>query len=157
MSEVHECCPRFDPAPWQNRIVEWRNQPFVKDRVRSLFRIPLNFGGVIKRTFAAADTAGAMPEEVIVLSDENSLWGSDLYLQVTKAVPGVKMATISGTFLAQAYEGPYRDISKWIADIKKRVVAMGKTRIYKLYFFYTTCPVCAKKYGKNYVVLFAKL
>jgi hypothetical protein len=24
-----------------------------------------------------------------------------------------------------------------------------------LYFFYTTCPNCAKVYGKNYVVLLA--
>jgi len=27
----------------------------------------------------------------------------------------------------------------------------------KLYFGYTTCPSCAKAYGKNYVVLFAKV
>jgi hypothetical protein len=25
----------------------------------------------------------------------------------------------------------------------------------KLYFFYTTCPRCAKVYGKNYTVLLA--
>lgn len=29
--------------------------------------------------------------------------------------------------------------------------------IQKLYFFYTTCPKCAKKHGKNYVVLFAQV
>jgi hypothetical protein len=27
----------------------------------------------------------------------------------------------------------------------------------KLYFFYTTCPKCAKYYGKNYVVLLAQI
>ena len=27
----------------------------------------------------------------------------------------------------------------------------------KLYFNYTTCPKCAKKYGKNYVVILAKI
>jgi hypothetical protein len=27
----------------------------------------------------------------------------------------------------------------------------------KLYFYYTTCPKCAKKYGKNYVVLLAEV
>jgi hypothetical protein len=26
-----------------------------------------------------------------------------------------------------------------------------------LYCYYTTCPKCAKKYGKNYVVLLAKV
>ncbi len=157
MSEAHDCCPRFDPAPWQDRIVKWKNQRFVKDRVRSFLRIPLNFGGVMKRNMAAIEAAGAAETDMVVLSDENSMWGLDLYLQVTKDVPGVQMATISGLFLAQAYEGPYRDIPKWIADIKKRAVAKRKTKIHKLYFFYTTCPVCAKKYGKNYVVVFAQL
>jgi hypothetical protein len=27
----------------------------------------------------------------------------------------------------------------------------------KLYFYYTTCPKCQKKYGKNYVVLLAQI
>lgn len=27
----------------------------------------------------------------------------------------------------------------------------------KMYFFYTTCPKCAKVYGKNYTVLLAKV
>jgi len=27
----------------------------------------------------------------------------------------------------------------------------------KLYFYYTTCPKCAKIYGKNYVVLLAQV
>jgi hypothetical protein len=27
----------------------------------------------------------------------------------------------------------------------------------KMYFFYTTCPKCAKVYGKNYTVLLAKI
>ncbi len=35
-------------------------------------------------------------------------------------------------------------------------VAQGKT-MSKMYFFYTTCPKCAKKYGKNYVVILAQL
>ena len=27
----------------------------------------------------------------------------------------------------------------------------------QLLFYYTTCPKCAKAYGKNYVVLFAQV
>jgi hypothetical protein len=30
-------------------------------------------------------------------------------------------------------------------------------KLKKLYFSYTTCPRCAKAYGKNYVVLFAQI
>jgi hypothetical protein len=36
------------------------------------------------------------------------------------------------------------------------VQAKGK-KMDTLYFFYTTCPKCAKHYGKNYVVEVAKV
>ena len=47
-------------------------------------------------------------------------------------------------------------IPKWIEDMRRRVANKGKT-LRKLLFYYTTCPVCAKKYGHNYVVLFAQV
>jgi hypothetical protein len=36
------------------------------------------------------------------------------------------------------------------------VRAQGKT-IQKLFMFYTTCPKCARHYGKNYVVILARV
>ena len=156
MSETRECCPKFDPAPWQERWVALDGKRFVRDRVRSFLRIPLNFGAVMVRNMAAIRKAEAELPGMLLLSDENSPWGADVYLEVAKAVPGAKMAALSGTCLAQAYEGPYRDIPKWIADLQRRVAGKGKA-IRKLYFYYTTCPKCAKKHGKNYVVLFAQV
>lgn len=32
-----------------------------------------------------------------------------------------------------------------------------KCDIEKTYFFYTTCPQCAKVYGKNYTIALAKI
>ena len=156
MVSENECCPKFDPAPWQERWLALDGKKFAKDRVRSFLRIPLNFGAVMVRNMAAIQKAGAEAKDMIVLSDENSIWGADVYLEVAKDVPGLQMASIPGTFFAQAYEGSYRDIPKWIADIKRRVANKGKT-LKKLYFYYTTCPKCAQKYGKNYVVLFAQV
>ena len=155
MTVEKECCPKFDPASWQERWLALDGKQFVRDRVRSFLRIPLNFGAVMARNVAAIQQAGAEAKDMLALSDENSLWGSDLYLEVAKDVPGLPMASIAGTFLAQAYEGPYRDIPKWIADLKRRVADKGKTPK-KFYFYYTTCPKCAQKYGKNHVVLFAQ-
>jgi hypothetical protein len=40
--------------------------------------------------------------------------------------------------------------------MRDHVAARGRT-LERLYFGYTTCPKCAKAYGKNYVVLFAKV
>ncbi|MFH1377270.1 MAG: hydrolase [Planctomycetota bacterium] len=151
-----ECCPKFEPASWDDKELVWKDRLFVKDRVTSFLHVPLNFGGVMKRNVAAIDSADAHPETMVVLSDENSLWGADVYIEVTKTIPGATMATISGTFLSKVFEGPYSQMSRWIKDMKAYVQTKGKTSK-KLYFFYTTCPKCAKKYGKNYVVLLAQI
>ena len=151
-----ECCPKFDPEPWDEKELEWKDRQFVKDRVTSFLHIPLNFGSVMTRNVAAIDAADAHPETMVVLSDENSLWGADVYIEVSKTVPGASMATISGTFISKVFEGPYSQMSRWIKDMNAYVQSKGKTTK-KLYFYYTTCPKCAKKYGKNYVALLAQV
>jgi hypothetical protein len=155
-NDASECCPRFDPKPWDGVSITWEGKRFVKDRVRSFLHIPLNFGAVMKRNVAAIEAAGAGAETMIVLADDNSLWGADVYIEVAKDVPGASMATISGTFLSKVFEGPYRNMRKWIEDAKAYVRGQKKD-IQKLYFYYTTCPKCAKKYGKNYVVILAQV
>jgi hypothetical protein len=153
---VDECCPQFDPGPWDGKELHWQDKRFVKDRVTSFLRIPLNFGAVMKRNVGSIEAAGAKPKTVVVLSDESSPWGSDVYIEVTKDVPGANMATLSGTFLSKVFEGPYGSMRKWIEEMKAFALSKGKTP-QKLYFFYTTCPKCAKKYGKNYVVILAQV
>lgn len=151
-----ECCPRFDPQPWDGTEFTWKNRLFVKDRVSTFLRIPLNFGAVMQRNLAPIQAAAAFPEKVVILSDNTSLWNTDIYIEVTREIPGVKMATISGTFVAKVFEGPYGKMRQWIAEMKSYVQGQGKTA-QKLYFFYTTCPKCAQKYGKNYVVILAQI
>ena len=97
------CCPRFDPEPWDDKEVTFDNKLFVKDRVRSFLHIPLNFGKVMVRNMTRIEAADAMPDEMLLLSDENSLWGSDVYIAVSRDVPGAEMARISGTFLTRAF------------------------------------------------------
>lgn len=151
-----ECCPRFNPDPWDEKIITWEKKEFLQDRVISLFHIPLNYGAVMVRTDKAIHAAGATTESGVVLTDENSLWGADVYIEVSKDVPDAKMATLSGTFLSKVFEGPYRDINKWIFDMEVYVAKKDK-QLRKMYFYYTTCPKCAKKYGKNYVVILAEV
>jgi len=151
-----ECCPRFDPAPWDGKELQLQGRRFVKDRVRSFLHIPLNFGAVMTRNMGRIEAENAKPETMVILSDENSLWGSDVYIEVTKDIPGANMATISGTFLSKVFEGPYRNMGKWVEEMKAFVQNRGKS-IQKLYFFYTTCPKCAEKYGKNYVAILAQV
>jgi effector-binding domain-containing protein len=150
------CCPRFKPEPWDKKEVTFKDKLFVKDRVISFFHIPLNFGKVMVRNMEKIAQAQALSQELMVLSDENSLWGADVYIAVAKDVPRAEMVKLSGTFLSEVFEGPYKNIRQWVKQMTDYVRERGKT-LKKLYFFYTTCPKCAKFYGKNYVVLLAQV
>ena len=150
------CCPRFNPDPWEEKEVNFQGKIFIKDHVNSFFHIPLNFGQVIVKNMEKIKNANALTAEPLMLSDEKSAWGSDIYIAVSKAVPGVEIVTISGNFLSKVFEGSFGDVKKWIQEMRKFVKSKGK-EIKKMYFFYTTCPKCAKFYGKNYVVIIAEI
>lgn len=150
------CCPKFDPEPWDEKEITWEQKGFIQDRVRSFLHVPLNFGSVMKRCMSKMEAAGAKPDNPVVLADKNSLWGADVYVSVDGAVPDARMTAISGTFLSKVFEGPYKDVRKWVRTMSEYVNAQGK-ELKKLYFYYTTCPKCAKKYKKNYVVLLAQV
>ena len=150
------CCEPFDPKPWENKTIVWKNKIFVKDHVTSFLHIPLNMGSKIVKNLKLIEKANAKPSYQLMLTDEKSLWGSDIYIDVIKNVAGAQMAKLSGTFLTKLFEGPYQNAGKWAIEMKNFVKSKNKN-LKKLYFSYTTCPNCAKVYGKNYVVLFAQI
>jgi hypothetical protein len=150
------CCPPFDPALWRDKEVVWRDKPFVHDEVTSFLHVPLNMGSKVTKAMKLIDAAHATPEHPLMLSDERSPWHAELYIDVTKPVPGADVQRLSGTFLTKVFEGPFSDAGQWMTQMKRYVADQGRT-LEKLYFGYTTCPRCAKAYGKNYVVMFAKV
>jgi hypothetical protein len=150
------CCPRFDPAPWNEKEITWQDKLFVKDRLRSILHIPINFDKLMVRNMDKIKSAGALAPEPLMFTDENSLWGADVYIAVGKVVPGAAIERMSGTFMSKVFEGPYKDAGKWAKEMNMYVRSKGKDPE-KIYFFYTTCPKCAEYYGKNYTVLLAKI
>lgn len=150
------CCPRFDPAPWDEKEINWKSKLFVKDYVRCIFHILLNFGKVIVRNLEKIKAADALPPQPLMLSDEKSLWGADIFIAASKEILGVELERISGTFLSKVFEGPYKDAGKWVKAITDYVKSRGKESK-KIYFFYTTCSKCTKFYSKNYTVLIARM
>jgi hypothetical protein len=150
------CCQRFDPKPWNMQEVVFENKLFLKDRVKSFLHIPLNMNQIMVKNMEIIKQADALPEKSLMLFDENSLWGSDIYIHVAKEIPEVKMVKLSGTYLTKVYEGSYQQMGSWIKDMTAYVKNQGKT-LKKLYFFYTTCPACAKYYGQNYTVILAQV
>jgi hypothetical protein len=151
-----ECCPKFDPAPWDNQVFEWDNKLFIRDKVFTLFFMPVNFGGAMRRLNKKVDNAGATMPDWLCLSEHTSKWNMDLYLAVDREIPGAENATLSGKFYSKVYEGPFRDTGKWTEEFKKSAKERG-FEIKKWYMWYTTCPKCAKKYGKNYVVIICSI
>ena len=84
------CCPKFNPAGWDDQDMHFRDKKFIHATTRSAMHVPLNSGSVFARMQSHLD---------------------------------------------------------------KQNVAKAKGEVAKdVYFFYTTCPNCAKAYGKNYVV-----
>ena len=150
------CCPRFSPKPWDKKKVVFKSKLFLKDKITCFFHIPLNFGKVMVRNMEKIQNAKALSKKPLMLCYDSSLWMSDIYIEVSKNVPNAEMTRISGTFLAKVFEGKFNNIGKWIKEMKAYVDGKGK-RMKKLYLFYTTCPACAKVYGKNYVVLLAEI
>jgi hypothetical protein len=151
-----ECCPKFEPAPWDDKTFEWNNKLFIKDKVFTLFYMPINFGKVMKRLMGKVEKAGATLPDYLGLSDHTSKWNMDIYLAVDKEVSGAENTSLSGKFLSKVYEGDFKKTGKWCKEFEG--YAAGKNvKVKKWYMWYTTCPKCAKKYGKNYVVIVAQV
>jgi hypothetical protein len=125
-------------------------------------------------------------EDFMILSECSSPWWSDVLVSTSKeCVEGAEVKMISGSFLAKAFEGDYSNIGKWVKEMNELVLEVGgsalegkkeqekeveedgdrspntkkvtKQKDDTIYFYYPTCPKCAKKHGRNYVVIFAMI
>jgi len=151
-----ECCPEFNSEKWDNKKITWKGKLFVKDKVFSFFHIPLNFKSVMTQNIERLKEAGAYDENMIVLSDKKSLFYSNIYISAKKPIKKALDVKVSGTFLTKVFEGPNKNMKQWTKEMEEYVKNQNK-EIKNLYFYHTTCPSCAKKYGKNYVVILAEI
>lgn len=154
------CCPPFDPTPWDQKTLEWTDKLFIKNILPQLFHLPIpgTIGRMVTQTWKHMEQAGATPEQsqYLWICHDPSPWKSEHYFHVTKEVPGFEHARLSGTYMTKVFEGPFSSIPKWIKEMEQYIAQSGH-HIQKLYFYFTTCPKCAKKYGKNHVVLIAQV
>ena len=146
------CCPRFKPEGWDQQELHFKNKQFVKAKTHSLFHIPLDMGSVYSKTMKAIEQKKATSEDnFVVLSKEKSPWKAEHLFAVNKSIPGQEMVKLSGDYVTKVFNGPYKEMPKWDKELRSLVEKKGKTPKNN-YFFYTTCPKCAKAYGENYVV-----
>lgn len=149
------CCPKFDPAPWDGNFHDWKDKKFIRDHVITFLHMPVNFGSVVKRMMAKIEGAGAQSPGWMGLSDHTSKWNMDLYVAVDREVPGADNTTLSGRYFSKVYEGPFKDTGKWCKDFEALVKSRNLS-VNKWFMWYTTCPKCARKHGKNYVVILGR-
>jgi len=154
--ESQECCPKFDPTPWDGKEFVWDRKKFVKDSVFTIFHMPVNFGAVMRRLLPKVGAAEAMSPEGMGLSDHTSKWNMDIYVAVTKDVPNAENVTLSGRYLSKVYEGDFKQTGTWCKDLEAFAAGKG-LNIKKMFMWYTTCPKCAKKYGRNFVAIVAEV
>lgn len=151
------CCPRFKPEGWDNQHLHFEDKTFVRATTRSAMHVPWNMGSVFDRVQTRIEDANASdPATEIVLSRDISAWESEHFFAVNKEVPDEEMTKLSGDFITRVFEGPYRRVKGFDHDMHVAATAAGKVAT-DIFFFYTTCPKCAKAYGENYIVGVARV
>ena len=151
------CCPKFNPAGWDGRHLQFEDKLFVRAVTRGLLHVPINMGSVFTRVQRAIEDAGAEEADgYLVMSRDVSSTEAEHFFAVTREVPGEEMVRLSGTFMTRVFEGHYRHAKDWAHDMEVAAEAAGH-RAKRVFMFYTTCPKCARAYGKNYVVGIAEI
>ena len=110
----------------------------------------------MKRVMHKLDSANAKCVDNMWLSSHTSRWNMNLFLAVDKEIPDTKNVTLSRKFFSKIYEGNFKETGKWCKDFEAYAKSK-KLSIKKMYMWYTTCPKCTKKYGKNYVVIVGRV
>lgn len=151
------CCPKFNPEGWDGQQLHFEGKPFVRATTRSSMHVPVDMASVFERVQGHLVEAGAFdPDNTIVLSRDLSASEGEHLFAISAPVEDEETVTLTGDFITKVFEGPYQEAEGWHHEMLDAAKAKGGTSE-EVYFFYTTCPNCAKAYGKNYVVGVARL
>jgi len=161
MEKEQECCVKFNPKKWDGKTFHWKEKKFIKEDIHTFFHIPLPSSINKKVTNMCklsedAKTVSAKKDEVLLLFRDPSAFNSEIYLSVTKNVPGANNVKISGTFVAKVYSGGYNAVPKFIKQLNEYLAKENK-KAKDYYVHYAYCPKCANKYGDNYMIIFAEI
>lgn len=126
----------------------------------TLFHIPLP--SVIGKKTArltqlkeAADKIEANKEDVLLLFHDTGAFRSEIYLSTSGTVPEANNVTLNGKFVSRVFNGPYGAVPKFMKEMETWLSSDGLKAL-DYYIQYAYCPKCAKKFGANYMILFAK-
>ena len=155
------CCPKFNPEKWDQKTYNWENKTFIKETIPTFFHIPFPpmIGQRITKMCQLSENAKTVEtdiEDVLMLFHDPSAFKSEIYLSVTGPVPNANNASISGTFMTKVFAGNFTDVPKFIKQTDEYLAGQGK-KAKDYYIHYAYCPKCTKKYGDNYMIIFAQI
>lgn len=151
------CCPRFRSEKWNGKRFDVKDLLFAKTKSRNLFHVPVGVEKLMTESTEKIKKSDAWPDnEYLILSRDISPFSSEYYFRVTHDVEGMESVSLSGTFVSRVFEGDYSKMGSWMKQMNSHLEKEGE-KAKEIYAYYTTCPRCAKEYGKNYVVLLAKV
>jgi len=159
-----ECCPRFNSKKWDKKTFIWRNKKFIKETIPTFFHIPFPpmIGSRIAKMCKLIEKSKAKfqkKEDVLVLFRDTSAFKSEIYISVIGKILNANNVNISGKFMTKTFDGEYNAVPKFVKHMNKYLKEKGK-KIPKhsdYYIHYAYCPKCAKKYGHNAMILFARI
>ncbi|HAX95790.1 MAG TPA: hypothetical protein DCY35_04610 [Prolixibacteraceae bacterium] len=160
-TQNQECCPEFNPAKWDKKTFQWENKHFLKETIPTIFHIPMpaTVGKRITKMMELADKAEAnIPDktDALVLFRDPSAFRSEILYSVTKPIGGATNTFVTGTYQARVFEGSYSSVSKHMHTMQNELRIHGKeAKDFMVHYAY--CPGCAKKFGHNYMILFAEV
>jgi len=160
-NQDQECCPKFKTDKWDNKTFTWDSKHFIKESVPAFFHIPYTpmIGKKMKKIFNLAEEAQAnIPDlsEALVLFHDPTPFKSEIFLSVTHEVEGANNVNLSGDFVAGVFDGPYNSMPQHLKTMNERL-SNENQKAKDYYVHYAYCPKCAKKFGHNYMVLFAEV
>ena len=117
--KTEECCPKFHSEKWDNKTFNWVDKPFIKASIPEFFHIPYPpmIGKKITKMMKMAEEAHKLSEDVediLLLFNDPHPFRADMYLSVTDQVPDAKNTQLSGTFITKVFDGPFKDVPKFM-------------------------------------------
>jgi len=150
------CCPKLKRDDWDKEVFYWKNKPFYETGYWSLFRMPLTYGKAVKEAMEFLKSRNLAKDPMLVLSGEESMFHSSLLIEMSKDDRSLPVRRLTGKFISLFFEGEYRDTPTWVRQTVDYCMSQGE-KAKELYFFYATCPKCAKHYGSTQTVIIARM
>lgn len=155
------CCKEFvNQKKFDWKTLKWKNKKFVKADVFSILNIPFGLAKKVTEMMKKIKRAKAINEanedDMLMLFNNTKTFKTSIYISVDSEVKTLENIAVSWTFASKVYEWWYNDTWKNITKMKEYLNEKWLEAI-DFYIHYTYCPKCAKKYWKNYTIIFAHL